>query len=227
MKRVLYISLKSRVAEMKHFANEFKLSGFDFTFLDLESIQMYEELLLKKIEDYKPTHIIVHHNRQLFSPALWKKIALKSHITWWMNDERYPIPQWMRDLSTIVNLWLVASHETRDAIRKLEGKAEYLIMGFNKKDKPKVERNINLVFTGQNSGEIFPLSRFRYELITGLQHRIGKYFELYGKGWKNSNGVEVGSGIYAHAKMGLSVGHFPTTATYSNRVLQIMGNGAG
>jgi hypothetical protein len=221
MIRLLYISQKDRTKELKHFASEMVANGVDFHWLFIDSCSDVEN----HVQTIKPTHILIHHNRGLLSAALWRKLAKVSKLIWWVNDERYPIPEWIEGLVTMVDLWLVASHDTANAIKSIGGKAEYLIMGFNPKGQSN-NRDINLVFTGQNSGDIFPLSKTRTKIIEGLKNLAGDGFNIYGKGWKNATAKNISSGIYARALMGISVGHYDTRGTYSNRVLQIMSNGA-
>jgi hypothetical protein len=82
-----------------------------------------------------------------------------------------------------------------------------------------------VVFTGQNNGEVFPLGKTRSDIINALRKKEPHHFKLYGKGW--GHGVKEGpSGVYLNAKIGLNIGHYATRLTYSNRVLQIMSNGA-
>jgi glycosyltransferase involved in cell wall biosynthesis len=222
MIRILYISQKDRTKELKHFAAEMVTNGVDFHWLFVDSCSDIES----HVKAIKPTHILIHHNRGLLSAALWRKLAKECKLIWWVNDERYPIPEWIKGLIGVVDTWLVSSKDSQRAIQELGGKANYLIMGFNPKKKQSNERDLNLVFTGQNSGDIFPLSEFRKTVIQGLKNHIGDDFKLYGKGWVNADAKQIDSGIYARAKIGLSVGHFDTEGTYSNRVLQIMSNGA-
>jgi glycosyltransferase involved in cell wall biosynthesis len=223
MKRLLYISQKNRDKELKDFKAELIECGVEYYSIDIET---FEGNLIGYVKTLTPTHILIHHNRGLLSNDTWETLSKISKLIWWVNDERYPIPKWIKGLVKTVDLWLVASKDTAKAITDLGGKAEYLIMGINPKQECANERDLNIVFTGQNSKNVFPLSNFRTSLIGGLKHRIKKDFHVYGNGWVFSEAKFESSGIYSRALIGLSVGHYNTEGTYSNRVLQIMVNGA-
>lgn len=218
--RLLYISKASRGGELSGFF--WQLTQLGYTVMQLAGDDITEVNVISANADL----VLIHHNRQLRSIDFWKTVKGSSKIIYWVNDERYPPEPWRVQFIKVVDLFLVASIESVEAIRDSKGKADYMIMGI----KPKVyvddQRPINICFTGQNSGDVFPLSRYRQDLVEGLQHRIGKDFHVYGKGWDKCVSDSIGSGIYSLSKIGLSVGHYNTSGCYSNRVLQIMTNGA-
>lgn len=217
MKKLLYISKDDRSKELRSFFDELNSYGLSIDVSTLDNIDNR-----KGIEyDY----ILIHHNRQLLTAKYIKEIAKKAMVIYWVNDERHPLPSWIKNYIDTVDLFLVASNDSVKAIRKLGGDAEYLIMGFNPKDHFNRKRNLDVVFTGQNSGNMFPLSATREEYLVKLKKAFGDIINIHGKGW----GLDVEhapSGIYGNAKIGINIGHYSTEWTYSNRVLQIMSNGA-
>jgi len=84
-------------------------------------------------------------------------------------------------------------------------------------------RDLDLVFTGQNSEHIFPLSGIRTSIVNKLRKDRGLH--CFGSGW--GGGVSPTSGnIYRRAKIGIAVNHYNTEKTWSNRMYQIMTSGA-
>ncbi|HPF92945.1 MAG TPA: glycosyltransferase [Tenuifilaceae bacterium] len=223
MKKLLYISEKNRDSDLKHFYAYFKSMGIEVAKLYLSETKL--DNLVSKVAKINPDLILIHHNRALLNPEYIRQIKGNANIIWWVNDERQPLPLWIVN-NTSIDLWLVSSLDTRNQIRSIGRKAEYLIMGFNPVKPKHKKRTKNIVFTGQNLNDLFPLSKFRKAIIEGLKHRIKDNFYIYGKGWECSDKESEVSSIYSEALIGLSVGHYNTNGTYSNRVLQIMSNGA-
>jgi hypothetical protein len=215
MKKVLYISLKDRSSELSQFFEVFD----HIETLAIEG--MDRELIFNAVKH--ADIILVHHNRGLMDVDFWSRVNKK--VIWWVNDERLPLPVWQLEFMPYIDLFLVSSLDIKRAIEAKGGKAQYLIMGINPKMMVDNDRPIDVCFTGQHSKD-FPLSTFRRDMVRGLQKRVGKAFHVYGANWGKSNGERIGSGVYGMAKIGVNVGHYNTKGTYSNRVLQIMTNGA-
>jgi len=223
MKKLLYISNRNRDKDLKHFFEYFKSKK-----VELHKVYLAEkspEYLKNVIRKVNPDTILIHHNRDLINYLFWEEVKGDSKLIWWVNDERQPLPNWIINNKS-VDLWLVSSYDTKTQIRSIGRNAEYLIMGFNPVKQGKNKRTKSIVFTGQNLNDIFPLSKFRKAIVEGLKHRIKDKFFVYGNGWTISDKESTPSSIYSEALIGLSVGHYNTNGTYSNRVLQIMSNGA-
>jgi len=218
MKKLLYISLNDRSNELRGFFEQLDMLGYRVTQLPAT----YPNL--KHFKNYDI--VLIHHNRGLFDEISLKKFKGDAKIIWWVNDERFPPDPWRVMFKDVVDLFLVASYDSVEAMRSVGAKAEYLIMGYKAKQLPVKNRPIPLCFTGQNSNNNFPLSRFREATVKGLKSALGNDFKIYGKGWTNSELPSISSGIYSNSLIGLQIGHYNTDATYSNRILQIMGNGA-
>jgi hypothetical protein len=149
---------------------------------------------------------------------------MKCYKIWWSNDDRFPPDAWRIIFAPIFDLFIVASTNSVQVMKELGTDAEYLIMGYIKKAYENKDRNINMAFLGQNSGEIFSLSKLRRDICTRLYNEI-EDFELFGRGW-GGNIEHQAKNIYHRVKIGLSIGHQNNGLVYSNRMLDIMGHGA-
>lgn len=228
MKKLLHMSYKPKDSFMLNdLLAPFVKEGIRFDALSVAANENSEIQIWEKIEAYDPDIVLVHHNRSMMTREFWQRLHRRCFITWWMNDERYPPASWMLTMVKYVDLWLVASIDSAEWLKEIGCDARYLIMGYTRQVDPQLERSINLCFTGQNSGERFPLSFFRRQTVCSAKRMLGPDFHVYGRGWGGiAERKKISDRVYRRAKMGLSVGHYNTRGTYSNRMLSIMGHGA-
>jgi len=218
MLKLLYISKQDRSKDLRFF---FKTLSRYF------EIKQYTNIidasgLLSLYNEFNPDVVLLHHNKFCFDKNLFKQLK-KSYNIYWRNDERNPIEDWYNDMIPYFNLFLTSSEDSSREIIKIGGKAERLMMGFNPISLNADPRNINLVFTGQNSINKFPLSNIRKSLVSKLLKRDD--FQCYGNGW-GSHKTKIHYSIYRNAKIGIAINHYNTEMTYSNRMYQIMSCGA-
>lgn len=214
---IQYISRFDNSKMLAQFANVFRENGFEFIFTHIEGNDI--------IKDYKrinPNIVFVHHNRGILNSDTWNRMGC--YKIWWTNDDRYPPDNWRVVFAPIFNLFIVASIHSVKAMQKLGTEAEYLIMGYNPRPYAELERDIDVSFLGQNSGNIFTYSQLRHDICRQLEKDVSG-FKLCGRGW-GENYEHTGKGIYHRSKIGLSISHEYFKYAYSNRILDIMGHGA-
>lgn len=228
MKKLLYISNKPKdTAMLMDLSKNLEASGIAFHPLSLKANHYIQIEILEKIQAFSPDVILIHHNRMVMTRHFWSEARRFAPLVWWVNDERYPPASWMLTLSREVDLWLVASRDSAEWLQGTGDRAEYLIMGYLRQNRINTERNINLCFTGQNSGERFPLSVARRQMVRAVKAELGADFHIYGTGWGAlANRGKISDRVYRRVKIGLSIGHYNTRGTFSNRMMSIMGHGA-
>jgi hypothetical protein len=151
----------------------------------------------------------------------------------WSGDVREPLPEWFYLLAEHISVTCF-SNETDVKIMRSKGYAsEFLQIGYD----PSIyypsnnPRNGQIVFMANNSGNKFPLSQYRTDLIMQLKHRYGDRFELYGGGWGNvSNGSYNGNqkaeaDKYRQVSFAINCSHFDYERYSSDRLLRILGCG--
>jgi len=207
MIKVLYIAKDNRENISNEFFETLNAIKFGFT-LRNDLIDFYKQT--------KPDVVLIHHNRICFNKDTFAKIDVPK--IYWVNDERIPIPKSLIDISKHIDLFLMASDDSVSEMRK-HTKAEYLMMGFHPINTKPDQRTMDIVFTGQNN-TIFPLSGVRNHYVEYLKKYSGFY--AFGKGF----GQHVTPSVYRKAKIGISLNHYDTSRTYSNRMYQIIDGGA-
>lgn len=150
----------------------------------------------------------------------------------WTGDVRATVPAWMFSFGADITLFsnMRDVHEARAAGLK----AEYLEIGFDEKiyypDGPVIQTN-DIVFFGNSYGvDMFPLSKYRIEMVSFLKSNYKRSFGVYGHGWNFSNGNfnhsqrDEGAG-YRSAKIAINCSHFEIERYSSDRLLRILGTG--
>jgi hypothetical protein len=213
MKKLLYISKVDRRKELRNFIPELQ-KYFEFIiFPNIEDVKG----LIKYYNKFKPDVVLIHHNKPHFT-ADYLKLFDKSYNIWWRNDERFPPEEYWKGIN--IQLFLLSSEDSVNYFINNKLDASQLMMGFNPYPVRDVERNLEMVFTGQNSVDKFPLSYVRKDIV----HRLIFFpnFYCYGEGW----GYDIQKKHYSinnYSKIGIAINHFDTSKTYSNRMYQIMG----
>lgn len=218
MQKLLYISKDNRDKELMSFFNV--LSRF-FDVITYSSVTN-EQGLIDLYNEINPSIVLLHHNKFCFNNKLFKKLN-NSYNIYWRNDERNPIESWYNEMIPYFNLFLTSSEDSSKEVIKLGVKSERLMMGFNPIKLTDEKRDFNIVFTGQNSVNKFPLSHIRKSLVSKLLKR--EDFFCFGKGWGIGDHTSHYS-VYKKTKIGLAINHYNTEFTYSNRMYQIMTSGA-
>jgi spore maturation protein CgeB len=151
----------------------------------------------------------------------------------WTGDVRQPTPQWYIDLGKAIDLTLFTNIADVDTLRANGCSADYLQIGFDPnvfRKLPDVEKDIDIVFMGNNYGNMFPLSQLRSEMVNRLYAVYGDRFRVYGQPWPiPSQTVEHNTHaeceIYNRAKIGINLSHFDLGMYSSDRIHSIMGSG--
>ena len=215
--KIQYISKTDRSKLLGKFADVFVENKIDFIFSNFT-----DDDILEIYNKQNPDVLLIHHNKKILSTKILKSIKAKKF--YWVNDERIPLMNWIVEYKNCIDLFLLASFDSVDLLRKIGGNAEYLIMGIRSQANTDCMRDIPLVFLGQNSENYFPLSKIRKSYINKCIRDING-FVLGGNGWGDKySGIH--KSIYFKAKIGLNIGHQDYKYVYSNRLIEIMAHGA-
>ena len=154
-------------------------------------------------------------------------------VTNFTGDLRSPIPEWYYEIGISVDLTCFSNMQDVKTFKKEGLGSEYLEIGFD----PEIYKPIGssypmqyIVFFGNNYDDLFPLSKYRIEMVKFLQSTYGNKFGLYGNGWVKCNGnlnnsqIEEAKG-YRGAKIAINLSHFDYERYNSDRILRIMGTG--
>ena len=157
----------------------------------------------------------------------------------WSGDARQPTPEWYLDVGKEENVITCFSNNTDVQLLKSKGiKSELLQIGYEhkvynrdgsiKKEIPKI------VFFGNHYGSnIFPLSKFRLEVVEYLNKTYGNRFQVFGYGWPgNLHAIDYNTKphkeaeVYRSCKIAVAMNHFNLSRYVSDRVFRVMGSGA-
>lgn len=148
------------------------------------------------------------------------------------GDVRQPLPKWYIDLAPHCTT-LFTNNTDVEYLRSLGHKAVYFQIGYNSNfytylgNKYMVSSPI--VFMGNHYPGAFPLSQFRYDMVTFLQKEYGDRFQVYGKGYPGAIDLNYKqreeANIYRSALIGINCSHFNLKQYSSDRMLRIMACG--
>jgi len=151
----------------------------------------------------------------------------------WTGDVRSPIPQWYFDIGKHIDMTCF-SNMTDVRIARAKGlRSEYLEIGYDPEIYKPEGASLptkDIVFMGNNYGDLFPLSGYRKEMVDFLKKEYPNNFAVYGNGWSNSDGSFNHSQpeeakIYRGCKVAINLSHFDYERYNSDRILRIMGVG--
>lgn len=166
------------------------------------------------------------------SPQILKYVNDKVKVFNFTGDVRQPVPQWYIDLAPYCTT-LFTNNTDAEYLKGLGYDAEYFQIGYNsdfyKSDGDKDLEYPEIVFIGNHYAGTFPLSQYRYDMVTFLQKEYGKNFAVYGKGYPgavdlNYKQMEEAK-IYRSAKIGINCSHFNLKQYSSDRMFRIMACG--
>lgn len=154
----------------------------------------------------------------------------------WTGDKRQGVPRWMVDFATNVNITGFSNEEDVLEARKYGIESVFLQQGVDldifkplgdKTEAPEI------VFLANNYGNQFPLSRYRREAATALNHKFGNRFKVYGNGWNNNfnagnlnHSQHEESKVYRSSKIAISISHFNSDRYFSDRLSRALCSGS-
>lgn len=149
------------------------------------------------------------------------------------GDVRQPLPQWYIDLAPYC-MTLFTNNTDVEFLRGLGHDAVYFQIGYNSEFYTNIgDRYLvppaEIVFMGNHYPGAFPLSRFRYDMVTFLQKEYGERFKVYGKGYPRAIDLNYKqmeeANVYRSASIGINCSHFNLKQYSSDRMLRIMACG--
>jgi glycosyltransferase involved in cell wall biosynthesis len=166
------------------------------------------------------------------SPSVLETVKHKVKIFNFTGDVRQPLPKWYIDLAPHCTT-LFTNNTDVEYLQSLGHKAVYFQIGYNSEfytymgDRYLVAPDI--VFMGNHYPGAFPLSQFRYDMVTFLQKEYGERFRVYGKGYPGAIDLNYKqreeANVYRSASIGINCSHFNLKQYSSDRMLRIMACG--
>lgn len=217
--KLLYITKTDNRRILRFFFEE--LNKY-FSKIEYYFLKDSKEHVLQIYNNFSPDVLLIHTNRCCFSGKIFNAFN-KSYNIFWINDERLPVPENIINKSKNINLYLMASDDSVNYIKKRTGSdAEYLIMGFNKSNNPLENEEFDISFSGNNY-DVFILSKLREKYVNFLRKTFKERFFLCGNNW-GANITREHYSLACNAKIGIAINNCNTSRTYSNRMYQIMGH---
>lgn len=203
----------------------------DYIEFDWQSIPNVNETLIALSDDVDVIFLQIQ-SPNVISPTLLGAIKHKVKIFNFTGDVRQPLPQWYIDLAPHCTT-LFTNNTDAEYLKSLGYDAEYFQIGYNSEfyiyqgDKYIVSPQI--VFMGNNYPGAFPLSQFRYDMVSFLQREYGDKFGIYGKGYPGAIDLNYKqkeeANVYRSALIGINCSHFNLKQYSSDRMLRIMACG--
>lgn len=150
----------------------------------------------------------------------------------WTGDVRKPTPRWYFETGKEIDITLFTNDSDVEELRREGIIADYLQIGYDQNiycshgyvsDKP------DIVFMGNNYGDMFPLSSMRLDLVKKLYARFGDKFRVCGSNWPipgtNVTNAEQEAMVYRGSKIAINFSHFDLSRYSSDRLFRIMGCG--
>lgn len=186
--------------------------------------------ILRVANDMKPDVVFC----QLQTPGImWHRTVndlrgMGALVINWCGDVREPIPQWYIDDAAAFDITAFSNMTDVELVRAAGHRAEYLQIGYDETIySPGTAVRSGVVFMGQNSGDRFPLSRARAQMVQAMREEFGHSFEAYGNGWGTTHlHADAEVDTYRRALIAINFDHFVRPRFASDRILRAQACGA-
>lgn len=232
MKRILFISIGPQTDIVKSLREVGIVWQYDWTGLTSEEFNR-DVILLSEMNDFDIVFMQIQHPG-IITVETAKRLSEKSYVVNWTGDVRSPLPEWYKEIGGFIDLTLFSNMNDLYEMWGLRLKADYLDIGFPDEifvpDGDRYTDHPPIVFMGQNTGNAFPLSRYRCDMVDFLTNRFGSLFRLYGHGWYGGDVRPITdqneeAKIYRSCKVAINLSHFDYEKYSSDRIYRIMGSG--
>ena len=158
----------------------------------------------------------------------------KVFIANWTGDVRTPIPSWYINLAPHIDVTLFTNMTDVIDFKEKKLKSDYLQIGFDPEiycPEGAVYTAPQIIFCANNYNDMFPLSKYRKDIVAALKKEFKEKFAIYGNGWNENEGSfnysqPVEAAVYRGATIVINCSHFDYERYFSDRMLRIMGSGA-
>jgi hypothetical protein len=148
------------------------------------------------------------------------------------GDLRRPLPMWYLGIAPYVTSLFTNTTDV-DTLRRHGHNAYYMQIGYDDTIYNPFDPSMQggeIVFMGNNFKGHFQLSDKRKEVVTALQKRYKRRFEVYGSGWENGGKhtnfrQNTEAAIYRASKFGININHLDAGRYTSDRMFRIMACG--
>jgi hypothetical protein len=155
----------------------------------------------------------------------------------WNGDCRETTPKYNFDLGPFIDLFMYSNQRDVDAMRAKGHRAEFLNIGYSRcvftPGGPKRPNTPEIVFLGNNYGNLFPRSYERQRMVAMLRERYGARFGVFGNGWGKSDVFLMEpdeAACYRSSKIAINQNHLDyrdhVDRFTSDRIFRLMGSGA-
>jgi glycosyltransferase involved in cell wall biosynthesis len=150
---------------------------------------------------------------------------LGCYVVNWCGDVRDPIPSWYVTDAPGFTVTAFSNQTDVDILTGMGHASKYLQIGYDEtiynvgRGRPRKREGI--VFMGQNSGNRFPLSEARAEMVARMRAEFGDVFSVCGQGWgtKHVHAPEEVD-IYRRSLIAINFDHFNRPYFASDRILR-------
>lgn len=183
---------------------------------------------------YKPDFVFIQIQSEGINHEALK--ALKQSGAFVVNftgDVRKPLPPFYISMGKLIDLTLFTNMNDVNEARKKGINAEFSVMGYDPdiyRPDYNVTKDIEVAFFGNHYGNQFPLSQFRYQMVTYLKGYFRNRFKVFGTGWSKPDGNYMHSQpeeakVLNRCKIAVNVSHFEYAGYSSDRLNRTLGCG--
>ena len=238
--KILHLALITSSSPQKALRNALRSAG-KFSEIDwmkiCGNIPKLHRKIISRCKKFKPDLLFMQIQRPgIVDPEIVQKI--RSHcgtIVNWSGDVRQPTPKWYFDVGSKIDLSLFTNDYDVEQLRKRGIRADYLQIGFDDSvfsPNTRITKCPDIVFFGNNYGDMFPLSELRRKVVYRLKKEYGNSFGIYGNGWNgfekrdHNNDPNEEASIYRSCAIGINLSHYDLSRYSSDRIFRLMGSGA-
>jgi spore maturation protein CgeB len=203
-----------------------------------DEVEKLNKKIMQKYHQVKPDVVFMQIQKAgIISLNTARNMSKNSYTINWTGDVRYPLPDWFVELGREISLSLFSNMFDVRIMKEKGVNADFLQVGFDPTVFHPFGENAptpKVIFMGSNyiNSHSFPLSRFRYEMVTALRAQFGAKFKVYGSGWNDVIPDAEYLDIHQEAKayrscdIAINLSHFDYGRYSSDRIFRLMGSGA-
>ena len=234
-KKMLHVMMGQHNPDLKNgLSSIFDCIHLDWTFYNPNLLQ---KKVLEEVNGHKPDVVFMHLQREgVITLDTIRKIKEAGAVIFsWSGDVRFPTPQHYLDLGKHIDSTLFSNMNDVEFCNENGVNSDFLQVGYDSIQFSPIGYTISnfpeIIFMGSNYDNVFPLSKYRYEMVLALKKEFGSNFGLFGTKWGdladgNINNYREEGTAYRSCKIAINLSHFAYKRYSSDRLFRILGSGA-
>lgn len=198
-----------------------------------------DEIIINMAKDIQADLVFMHlQSGEPVKTETINKLKQNGHVTiGFTGDVRQPLPEFYYTLGRHLNLSLFTNYTDVNACAKHSINADFIHVGYDDSIYTPIGELMpdcnDIVFMGNNYTGIFPLSKYREDIVYNLNLNFSGKVSVFGSNWEHLEhrvslmyNHKLEASAYRKCKIAINCSHYDLPRYSSDRLNRILGSGA-